>query len=90
MNTVDWCKSESDVGKTSYSTVGEKETWIGTVDPIIAAENSQSAKNVAKVADTTLSEGFSSFIQIRQRYLRFLCLVRLKDMKHESLPPVHH
>ena len=57
VNAVDWRKSESDVGKTSYSTVGEKETWIGTVDPIIAAENSQSAKNVAKVADTTLSEG---------------------------------
>ena len=52
---VDWLKRESDVEKTRYGTVVEKQTWVGNFEWV--AENSRWL-NVAEVVLATSSEGF--------------------------------
>jgi len=65
----DWLKSENEVGKASYGTMGEKQTWSGNCKQINTAEKSRLDKNVAIIIGATSSDGFSAKVNSRSRSL---------------------
>jgi len=59
MGAVDWLKSESEVGKTSYATVPQKQTELETACERVNSRKFEVGYNVAKVVGSTYSsEGF--------------------------------
>jgi len=53
VDKVDWLKSESEVGKTSYG-IAEKQTWVGNCNNQLKTYD---WLNVRELVDATSSEG---------------------------------